>query len=165
MIKPLTTTQLIRKKSCEVQISEIQEGHLNVCHVVSTGKSKRYKWQQSFKSIYGGYAMLVTKELIDLPGKRFLVRQVNEHSRGAHYECEVYLLDICGNILNQFNGSYKSQVLLDDKYIWFYVSGNKPYSYSHNLDLNMIKLNYMTGKSTEIPKGALPEDISSHFWN
>ena len=165
MMKLLGKTQIIKKMDCEVQISEIQEGHLRVCHVTSTGKSKRYKWQQNFRSIYGDCAMLMEKHLIDLPGKRFLVRQINEHSRGGHSECEVYLLDLSGQIRNQFTGSYNSKILLEDKYIWFYISEKKPYSNTFNLDLNMIKLNYMTGKTETIIKGKLPSHIYAHFWN
>lgn len=165
MIEVLNKTQIIRKRNCEVQISEIQDGHNRICHVVCTGKSRRFKWQQSFKSNYGDCAMLVGKSLIDLPGKRFLVHQINEHSRGGHHECEVYLLDLCGKILNQFAGSYNSKILLDDKYIWFYISRKKTYSDTFNLDLKMIKLNYTNGLTTTVLKGELPSQIEAHFWN
>ena len=165
MIKVLNKTQNIRKQKCEVQISEIQEGHHYVCHVICTGESLCYKWHQTFRSIYGGYAILMEKNLIDLPGKRFLVCQVNEHSKGGHLEYEIYLLDLNGKILNQFTGSYNSKVLLDDNFIWFYVSGDRPYSYSFNLDLKLIKLNYLTGIAKTITKGQSPLNIGKHFWN
>jgi hypothetical protein len=107
----------------------------------------------------------MSKHLIDLPGKRFLVRQINEHSRGGHCEYEVYLLDLYGKILNQFAGRYHSKFILDDKYIWFYVSGEKPHSYTSNLDLKMMKLNYNTGIVVTVNKGETPSHIDKLFWN
>jgi len=160
----LKKTQKIIKKNCQLQISEVKQGHLNRCLLTSTGKSKKYKWQKSFNSIYGGYAMLMAKHMIDLPGKRFILQQVNEHSRGGHCEYETYLLDLQGNISNQFDGSYNSKFILDDQFVWFYVSGEKPYSYTFKHDLKIIKLNYLKGKVEKIDKGKLPSNIYNQFW-
>jgi len=165
MIKLLGKTQIIRKKECEVKITEIQDGNHRICHVICTGKSRHYNWQQNFKSIYGDCAMLIEKSLIDLPGKRLLIHQINEHIRGGHHECEVYLLDLSGKILNQFSGGYNSKILLDDKYIWFYISRQKNHNNTFNLDLKMIKLNYTSGITETVRKGELPSHIEVHFWN
>ncbi len=165
MLKLLDKTQIIRKKYCEVQISEIQDGHNIVCHVISTGKSSCYKWKQNFESVYRDCAILVAKNLINLPGKRFLVHQINEHSRGGHYECEICLLNLRGKVLNKFEGRYNSKVLLDDKYIWFYISRKEANYYASNSDLIMIKLNYITGKAKTVSKRELPPYINTCFWN
>ena len=51
-----------------------------------------------------------------------------------------------GSVLNQFASGFNSNILLDSKYIWFLVSGDKPSSITRDRDLNLIKLNINTGK-------------------
>jgi len=138
----IKSTNSIKKYKCEIQISEKKDNHLDVCLVECSGKNK---WTHLFYSTYGGYAMLLEKHLKDLPGKHFLVYQINEHSRGGHYEYETLLMNLQGKVLNHFTSSYHSIYLLDDKYLWFLKSGAKPYILSSDRDLDLVKLNIDTG--------------------
>ena len=164
-MNPIERTYCIEKYNCSIGVSEEKSKHSTVCKVECVCDKRKNNWQQIFESVYGGYAMLIEKHLLDLPGKRFLVQQINEHSRGGHREYEVYLLDLCGKTLNKFAGSYNSKFLLEDKYVWFYVSAKKPNSDTFNLDLKMVKLNYKTGKTETFGKGELPSHIYEQFWN
>jgi hypothetical protein len=161
----LDKTSTIKKHNCEVQVTEVDDNHISNCQVICSGKSKKNQWQVVLPSIYGGYAMLLDKHLIDLPSKLFLVRQINEHSRGGHIEYEIHLMDLYGKVINKFTGSYNSKFILDDKFLWFYVSGKKPYSYTFNYDLKIIKLDYTKGVVEKVENGKLPTIIYKQFWN
>ena len=145
----LKTTNNIKKYRREIQVSEKEDRNINVCLVECFGKNK---WSHLFYSSYDGYAMLLEKKLIDLPGKLFMVYQINEHSRGGHVEYETLVMNIDGKILNQFNSNYHSKFLLDDKYLWFLKSGAKRYDLISDRDLDLVKLNTKTGQVKQIIK-------------
>ena len=156
----LKSTNIITKYKCKIQVSEKKDNHLNVCLVKCSGRNK---WTHLFPSVYQDYAMLHATYLFDLPGKAFIVYQINEHSRGGHVEYEMQLLDINGNVLNQFAGSYNSKIILDDKYLWFLVSGEEPFNFNTDRDLNLIKLNFKTGKTKQSIKLNYPHLLNCSY--
>lgn len=93
-MKLTNTTSNIKKYKRETRVSEIVKDHLIICKVTCTGKSNKNRWARLYPSIYGGYAMLLEKHLMDLSGKNFSVYQINEHTRGGHYEYEMQLIDL-----------------------------------------------------------------------
>lgn len=139
----LKETAYVEKKGCLIAISEKEEGHVQICKIEAVGK---HQWTHLFPSVYGGYAMLLEKHLFDLPGETFLVYQINEHSRGAHHEYELQLLNLEGKVLGGFSGRYYSDFILDQKYVWFLTSGKEPYSLGSNRDLNLVQLHIKTGR-------------------
>jgi hypothetical protein len=145
-MKLVNTTNIIKKYKCEIKVSEIVKEHLIICKVTCTGISKKNRWEHLYPSTYGGYAMLLEKHLIDLTGKNFLAYQINEHSRGGHYEYEMQLMDLQGNVLKKFSSNYNSKILFDDNYTYFLQSGTKPFNRDSDPDLNFIKLNHKTGE-------------------
>ncbi len=142
----LKKTDSIRKNKCLITLSEERDNYSGVCKVECTGRSRKYKWTHLFPSVYGGYAMLREKYLIDLPGKCFLAHQVNEHSKGGHCEYEIQLMDLLGNVLNTFSGGIDSNFILDNRTVWFLKSGKKHYSIGSIRDVDLIQLNIVTGK-------------------
>ena len=85
----LEKTNNINKHNCFIEVSEEKQGHLNVCKVICDSNKRKNKWIHFFPSVYQGYAMLHAKYLFDLPGKVFIVYQINEHSKGGHVEYEM----------------------------------------------------------------------------
>ncbi len=137
----LEETNKITKNHCTLTISEINTNH---CQVDCTGRKN--KWTHIFPSIYADYAMLRDKCLIDLPGKSFLVYQINEHSKGGHHEYEVQLMDVSGNVLNEFSSRDNIDFIIDNTNLWFLKTGNKRFSFTSDTDLDLIKLNIKTGE-------------------
>lgn len=162
-MKILQQTDAINKNNCKVCLAEIEEKHLLICKVVCTGKSNKNNWEQLYPSVYGGYAMLLEKSLIDLPGKHFLVQQINEHSRGGHCEYERQLMDLQGTVLQKFSSRYNSKIIGDDKYLWFLQSGDKPFRFGNDRDLNLIKLNHKTGKIKQTSKLNYPQLLNCSY--
>jgi hypothetical protein len=156
----LKSTNNINKYKCEILISEKKESHLDVCMIQCSGKNK---WSHLFYSVYDGYAMLLEKQLIDLPGKHFLVYQINEHSRGGHCEYETQLMNLQGEILNQFTSRYYSKFLLDDKYLWFLKSGARRFDFKSDRDIDLIKLNINTAKVKQTIKLNYPHLLNGSY--
>jgi hypothetical protein len=146
-VKLLEKTQHIRKNKCELHVSAHKEGYQSICQVECTGRSRAYKWTHLFPSIYDGYAMLLEKHLIDLSGKRFLIHQVNEHSKGGHYEFEIQLMNLKGKVLNQFSSRQQSNFIGDDQYLWFLKTFYKSSANSVDRGMQLIKLNTIRGKA------------------
>lgn len=159
----LNKTQALKKHKCVIKVSEIKEKHLIVCKVECSGKARKNTWTHRFFSIYGGYAMLLEKDLIDLPGKLFMVCQINEHSKGGHCEYEMQLMDLQGKVLNQFSSNYHSTLLLDDKYLWFLKSGKTRYDFTSDRDLDLVKLNINTGQVKQTIKLNYPQLLNCAY--
>ncbi len=142
----LEKAQNIKKNKCELRVSVHQEGYQSICQVECTGRSRAYKWTHLFPSIYGGYAMLLEKHLLDLAGKRFLIYQVNEHSKGGHHEFEIQLMNLKGKVLNQFSSRQKSHFIGDEQYLWFLKTFYQSFANSVDRGMQLIKLNAIRGK-------------------
>jgi len=145
----LKKTNHIKNNKYEIQTSEVKESHLSVLKITCKGK---YNWSHIFYSVYGGYAMLLEKHLIELQGKTFIAYQINEHAKGGHHEYEIQLMNLQGKVLNKFSSRYYSDYILDDKYLWFLKSGEKPFTFTSNRDLDLVKLNTSTGKVKQTMK-------------
>ncbi len=158
----LKSTDNINKYKCEILLSEKKKGHLDVCKVESSGKNN---WTHLFYSTYAGYAMLLEKQLLDLPGKHFLVHQANEHSRGGHCEFETQIMNLQGQVLNQFTSSYYSKFLLNEKYLWFLKSGEKRFDFTSDRDLDLVKLNIKTAQVKQKIKLNYPHLLNCPYSN
>lgn len=159
----LTQTNIIKKYNCSILVSEKNEGHLNICKVECVSNKRNNNWTHLFPSIYADYAMLHEKYLIDLPGRNFLVYQINEHSRGGHTEFEMQLMDLQGKVLNQFSSRYNSKLICDDKYIWLIKSGDKPFKIGSDRDLDLVKTNHKTGKIKQTIKLNYPHLLKCDY--
>ncbi len=137
----LEETNRIIKDHCTLSFSE---EHTNSCQVICT--RRKNKWTHVFPSIYSDYAMLREKSLIDLPGKTFLVYQINEHSRGGHHEFEVQLMNVNGRVLNEFSSRDNIDFILDKNNLWFLKTGKKRFSFTSDIDLDLIRLNTRNGQ-------------------
>lgn len=146
-MKLLKKTQHIRKNKCELHVSAYKEGYQSICQVECMGRSRAYKWTHLFPSIYEGYAILLEKYLIELAGKRFLIYQVNEHSKGGHYEFEIQLMNLKGKVLNQFSSRQQSNFIGDNQYLWFLKTFYKSSTNSIDRGMQLIKLNTIRGKA------------------
>jgi hypothetical protein len=147
-----------------LQLSVQVENHTNICKIKCSSKNKKYNWSHLYYSVYDSYAMLLESHFFDLPGKRFLVHQANEHSKGGHCEFETQLMDLEGNVLSKFSGKYRSKYLLKDKYLWFLHSENNSLSLICDKGLFLIKLNHITGEikqKTELNYSELLGDVGT----
>ena len=133
----------IEKRSCSIEVSEITERYIPVCLVTCEGK---FNWTHVFHSVYGGDAILHEKHLFDLPNDCFLVYQINEHSRGAHCEYEMQMLNLQGDVLNGFTDRYFTDFLLNEEYVWFLKSVSSSKGAFNHQDQNLIQLDINTGR-------------------
>ena len=159
----LNKTQIIKKLKCEIKLTEFTDKHISHCQVICSGKSKKNQWEIVLPSTYGGYAMLLDKHLIDLPSKLFLVRQINEHSRGGHHEHEIHVMNLFGKVINRFTGGYNSRLLLDEKHLWMLVSGKNYHNPKIDRDLDLIKLNIKTGQVKQTIKINYPHLLNCSY--
>lgn len=145
-MKLLPKEDIIDEGDCLIEIGQQLEKYIMSCKVSSIGK---YEWKLILPSVYGGYAMLLENKLINLPGDLFLVYQINEHSRGAHCEYEIHLLNTKGEILFQTTSGHYSEFVLDDKYVWYIQSGDKKYKMGEP-DLKLVQLNYARAATKQV---------------
>jgi hypothetical protein len=135
-MKLINESSFIEKKECLLEVKAVLDRNIKVPKVICVGK---YEWEKNFPTIYGGYGILHEKYLLDLPGDKFLLFQINEHSRGAHCEYEFYLLNVKGVVLADLSSEFHTSFALDNKYIWFLKSGEKKYRIGENKDLDLIQ--------------------------
>ncbi|MCB9225254.1 MAG: hypothetical protein R2780_02795 [Crocinitomicaceae bacterium] len=144
-MKLLNKEDIIEEVDCLIEIGQQLEKYVMCCKISCIGK---HEWKLILPSVYGGYAMLLEKKLINLPDDLFLVYQINEHSRGAHCEYEIHLLNTKGEILFQTTSRHYTEFVLDGKYVWYIQSGDKPYKMGEP-DLMIVQLDYKTANEKQ----------------
>lgn len=139
----LKKTDYIEKNQNILQVSGKAVKHLQVCTVECAGINQ---WTHEFYSDCASYAVLLEKYLLDLPSPLFIVYQINEHSRGGFYEYETQIINMKGEVLNQFASKYDSEFILSGEYIWFLTSGKEKRNLTQGCDLELVILNSNTAK-------------------